>query len=1004
MTTTSILAGLGGSGFKVANSLRFRSSASAYLNRTFGTSTNDQKLTLSFWAKKNVNTGQGIFDTNRSYATAFWFDSNNLLNIYVGSPGTAQGSFLWQSTPVYRDPSAWYHVVINIDTTQATATNRVAAYINGVQITAWGTQTTIPQNINVGASGNPNTFGFSKGAGSAQSLYWDGYMAEVYWVDGQALTPSSFGTYDTNGVWQPINYSGTYGTNGFHLPFTQSSSFTYAANVNNGYVTAPTSTAFAVGTNAFTMETWFYPTSSSFAGQFLFVASNGIQFGFQNSTTWGLAQANVAWLLTTTTLPTVGQWNHLAIVRSGVSVNQTAIFLNGVRVAQGTVATTFAQNTCISGQSINGYMSNVRLVNGTAIYSPASATITVPTAPLTNVTNTSLLTFQNATAIDNSSNAFTLTTTGTMPIYGAYPFNLLGTGIANDTSSNGNNWTANNISTVQDYTYDSMTDSPTVTSASVANYAVMNPLLPGTLNTYANGNLYVYVPTGSTSGTNAIGTMGASSGRWYFEVTFYSSGSTSNGPSIGVTNNYDSTGAGGLLGSYSYIIQGTKQSGGGSAVAYGSSYTNGDVIGVALDLSAGTLTFYKNNTSQGTAYTGLSGTFYPYARNIREAAYSSGGYWNFGQQPFTYTPPTGFNALNTYNLPTVTIPNGALYMAVSTWTGAGTTGTGSITNGGNNTIGATFQPDFVWAKARSQALSNALFNSVVGGGAQKGLISNATNSEASTNFDTTNGYLSSFDASGFSYFGGSAPAYYSSNGTTYVGWQWKAGGAGGVSNTNGSITSTVSANTTAGFSVVTYTGTAANATVGHGLGVAPSMIIAKVRNGTGGWPIYHISLGATNVITLESSAASSANATVWNNTAPTSSVFSIGSAFSASNYVAYCFAAIPGYSAFGSYTGNASTDGPFVYCGFRPRFVLLKNTSQSADWFIVDTSRNPYNAAIYYLQPDTSSAEASGVGDNLDFLSNGFKIKTTNLTTNGSGNTIVYAAFAENPFNSSRAR
>jgi hypothetical protein len=348
-------------------------------------------------------------------------------------------------------------------------------------------------------------------------------------------------------------------------------------------------------------------------------------------------------------------------------------------------------------------------------------------------------------------------------------------------------------------------------------------------------------------------------------------------------------------------------------------------------------------------------------------------------------------------------------MAVSTWTGAGTTGTGSITNGGNNTIGATFQPDFVWAKARSQALSNALFNSVVGGGAQKGLISNATNSEASANFDTTNGYLSSFDASGFSYFGGSVPAYYSSNGTTYVGWQWKAGGAGGVSNTNGSITSTVSANTTAGFSVVTYTGVGANVNVGHGLGVAPNMIIIKSRSNTQDWVTYHSSIGTGKYILLNSTAATTTDANYF--TATSSTTFSSTGSSPSMNtngatYVAYCWAAVAGYSAFGSYTGNNSTDGPFVYCGFRPRWVMIKLTSGTGNWVVMDTSRNTYNVSNSSLYPNLSNAEETNTNRLIDVLSNGFKIKSDSSSNNdiNAPAPYIYAAFAENPFQSSRAR
>jgi hypothetical protein len=246
------------------------------------------------------------------------------------------------------------------------------------------------------------------------------------------------------------------------------------------------------------------------------------------------------------------------------------------------------------------------------------------------------------------------------------------------------------------------------------------------------------------------------------------------------------------------------------------------------------------------------------------------------------------------------------------------------------------------------------------------------------------------------------------SGQTYIGWQWKGGGTA-VSNTSGSITSSVSANTTSGCSVVGYTGTGANATVGHGLGVAPSMIIVKTRSvAANDWRVYHASLGATQYINLNEGLAAAVFAANWNNTAPTSSVFTIGTNSavntSAGTYVAYCFAAIKGFSAFGSYTGNGSTDGPFVYCGFRPRWILLKRTDAAADWHLHDTSRDPYNSSNTILLPDSSSADLVNTAFALDILSNGFKLRTTDGSTNASGSPFIYAAFAENPFQNALAR
>ena len=308
----------------------------------------------------------------------------------------------------------------------------------------------------------------------------------------------------------------------------------------------------------------------------------------------------------------------------------------------------------------------------------------------------------------------------------------------------------------------------------------------------------------------------------------------------------------------------------------------------------------------------------------------------------------------------------------------------------------------VWVKSRSAATDHKLTDVVRG--VTKALVSDSTAAETTD----TNG-LTAFNSNGFTV---GTDTVYNNSGATYVGWQWKANGTA-VTNTAGSITSTVSANQTAGFSVVTYTGNGSSgATVGHGLGVAPAFIIIKDRTAarTGDqWPTYHVSIGATGgLVYLNSSGAGIATSVVWNNTSPSSSVFTLGNwggiNYSGDAFVAYCFAAIPGYSAFGSYTGNGSADGPFVYCGFRPRFILWKCSSSPSDWMILDTSRNTYNETNSGLFPDISGAESTASAFAFDIVSNGFKVRTSNSTINGSGATPIYACFAENPFKYSLAR
>ena len=334
-------------------------------------------------------------------------------------------------------------------------------------------------------------------------------------------------------------------------------------------------------------------------------------------------------------------------------------------------------------------------------------------------------------------------------------------------------------------------------------------------------------------------------------------------------------------------------------------------------------------------------------------------------------------------------------MDATLWTGNGSAR--SITNA------APFKPDLVWIKSRTDAgFNHNVFDSVRGVG--NTIFTDTTGAE-----EYSAQRVTAFNSNGFS-LGTAAGVNYSAS--SFVGWQWQAGQGTTSSNTSGSITSTVSVNATAGFSVVTYTGTGVNATVGHGLGVAPSMVIVKTRSSTSNWVVYHSGLnGGTNpqnyYMYLSATNAQAAYQYYWNNTAPTSSVFTISTDASVSGngttFVAYCWAEIAGFSKFGSYTGNGSTDGPFVYTGFRPKFVMVKDaTTAGGYWEIHDTSRNTYNSTTARLWPNVSSAEATGA--DIDFLSNGFKIRTTDGTVNNSGSTIIYMAFAEYPFKSALGR
>jgi len=311
-------------------------------------------------------------------------------------------------------------------------------------------------------------------------------------------------------------------------------------------------------------------------------------------------------------------------------------------------------------------------------------------------------------------------------------------------------------------------------------------------------------------------------------------------------------------------------------------------------------------------------------------------------------------------------------------------GTGSS----NSITGVGFEPSFTWIKRRNSATAHHLHNAI--SGATKVLNSNTTNAES-----TDAQKLSSFDSDGFT-VGTNGDANNSSG--TFSSWNWLANGAGSA-NTDGSINSTVSANTTSGFSIVSWTGTGANATIGHGLGSVPKMILLKCTTQGDKWIVYHNSIGNTKYLTLNGNNSETTSSVHWNNTSPTSSVFSTGNSGNVSGvgetFIAYCFADVQGYCKTGSYTGNGSTDGTFVYTGFKPAFVMGKVTNTTGDWYLWDNKRLGYNRDNNKIKPNTSDAETTE--DWFEMYSNGFKFYNNSGDFNYGGYNFIYMAFAEEP-------
>ena len=788
--------GAGDTGYQIQRSVRLNSADSAYLSRTPSTTGNRRTWTWSGWVKQsNVITGYNHLFTN----------VNGIIIRLAQNPGNNRridfssfngSGFNWQlvTTAEFRDPSAWYHLVFVLDTTQATSSDRAKIYVNGVLQNAFNIAIYPTQNYQDTVN---NTVSHRIGDynGTNSTFFLNGYLADVHFIDGQALAASDFGEFDDNGVWQPKAYTGSYGTNGFHLPFSDNS------------------TAAALGT---------------------------------------------------------------------------------------------------------------------------------------------------------------------------------------DTSGNSNTWTVNNISVTADAGNDSLVDVPTNGTETDTgaggevrgNYATLNPLNKGSTVTLSNGNLDF--ASGAVY-NSAFSTIGVTSGKWYMEAT---AGTFANDFVLGISNDVvGSTYVGGTSGSYAYeAANGAKYNNTSSTTTGYSTYTTGDIISVAFDADNGKVFFAKNGvwqesgnpaTGANPAYSGLTAGPYFFGCSAGNGGTFTGA--NFGQRPFAYTAPSGFKALCTTNLPDPVVAKPSEVMDVALYTGNGSTQTIS---------GLEFSPDLVWIKNRAAADNNKLLDTVRG--ATEELESNTTDAEV-TNADG----LTAFNSDGFDL---GVDAEYNTNTEAYVAWTWDAGSST-VTNTDGSITSQVRANASAGFSIVTYTGNGtAGATVGHGLGVEPHFIICKSRSGSTGWLVYHKSLGNTNYLILNATDASAAAAGAWNNTTPTSSVFTIGTGSfvntNGATQVSYCFAPVDGYSAFGSYTGSA--DGPFVYTGFRPRWVLTKRTDSAENWIIHDTARDQYNVTTKELIPNSTSAEGSTTP--FDILSNGFKLRDSGGSINASGGTYIYAAFAENPFKTARAR
>jgi hypothetical protein len=699
-----------------------------------------------------------------------------------------------------------------------------------------------------------------------------------------------------------------------------------------------------------------------FNGAFNSSNQTNIQFYPSSSETLNifsnLSGATVLNLVTTQVLRDPSAWYHIVVsidTTQATSSNRAKLYINGSQVTSFSTETYPSQNADLNindsvSHSIGAYITPSVFFNGY----------------LTEIN------FIDGQALTPSSFGETDAITGRWKAksyggtYGTNGFYLnfadnsgtTSTTLGKDSSGNGNNWTPNNFSVTAGAGNDSLVDSPTNYGSDTGlggevrgNYAVFNPLAfrPAvTSATLSNGNL---VATGNSAVATqwAISGIYVPSGKYYCEMQFttHSSGSDY----VGIVND-------------------------SNTANIFTSYSVNNIVGMALNADAKTVQYYVNNTPSGSAVS-LSGSSFAFYAGINNTSVVIA---NFGQRPFAYTAPSGFKALCTQNLPQPTIQKSSRYMDALAYTGTGAS---------NSISSLGFSPDLVWIKNRGTTTSHAIYDTTRG--AQSQLSSDTTGDQV-----TSSSGLTSFDANGFTI---GTSTLVNTSGTQYVAWGWDE-------------------SVQAGMDIVSYTGNGANRTISHNLGVAPKMIIVKARvtaSTDQGWPVYHASNTAapeTDYLLLNSTAASADLDTVWNDTAPTASVFSVGTnALVNTNndtYIAYLFSEVEGFSKFGSYTGNNSTDGPFVWCGFRPKYILIKNaTSTGAPWLAYDSVRSSYNAQEAEIRPNTNEAENGfTLIGSLDFLSNGFKIREDNNTSwlNTPSATFIFAAFAESPFKYARAR
>jgi len=934
-------------GYRIDRSMFFRPHVSSYLQRSVVAGSNRYVGTYSVWVKRLSLTNQYLLEMRWDEAnrTAISFESNKF-NIHNVIGGALAGRIYYQGS--LHDTCAWMHIVVNWNT--PISANAVEIYINGVKATAseLSSDSTFPQNSPL-FGGEPGTV-VSNGRyfGATPAQYLHAYKAEEYLIDGYAHPASMFGQFNTvTGAWEPKAYTGLFGAAGCYWKYTDS-----------------VETAAGMGKDYSGMSN-LLPWSDAFATNWTKL-NNAVVTAGQNDPFGGTSACSLA-VGSSTARPKVSY----SITRA---VNETTTV--AVIAAAGTIT-----SVNIFNGSVNGGMATIDLsVVGGAVTSVANlGTGTNTTAKVERVgawVKCSVTTTHNTAGADAVIFEANSNTTINSLYISLFRANLsVGTTIPNELQKTSGTAVPDKNLTPYNGLYGGSYDTPTnytdVNGRAHGNYCIFNYLDNHPNVVLYDGNLYL--ANGSPYWGASRGTIWVTEGKWYWEVSIHYLGDVM----VGVMG-WHTYLAGRSETEYIYVGQtadgwgyhpsGNKYNGVTGGVGYGSAFALNHILGVALDMDAGTITFYNQGVSQGVAFSNLKSQSDRYAPAI---SCSTNGQCsaNFGQKgPFVYPVPAGHKTLCTENLRDPVIKKPSQYFDTKLRTGTGAPG--SLTT-------LDFQPDMLWSKTLNVASDFRLFDSVRG--TDKVAYLPAGVAEDVSDYQDMDFLPNGYDFNGHVGINGA--------GTTFVDWAWKKGALPGVD-------------------IVTYNkANAVNEAIPHSLGAVPAMLIQRER-GASNSHTWHKCMGGTEIVAINMDIARQTSATIFYQ-APTATHFFIGTAFGAGPQVTWLFSEVPGFSHFWYFAGSGIADGPFVWCGFRPRFLLLKDISAVWNWWLIDTARSSVNGTtkVSILHTNlTNPAYTDGAQDiHIDILSNGFKIRNTS-SMNSAGHAIIYAAFAEHPFKYARAR